>query len=42
MISFIENVVIQTIMNIAINRNLKNIINKIQEMIFNTQRASDL
>ena len=31
---FIEDVVIQAVVNAAINRNLKNIMSKIQEMIF--------
>ena len=41
MTSLIENIVIQTIVNAAINRDLKNMMNKIQEIIFNIQRASD-
>ena len=38
MISFIENVIIQVIVNATINRSLKNMMNKIQEMIFQSQR----
>ena len=41
MTSLIENVVIQAAVNVAINWDLKNMMNRIQEMIFNTQRASD-
>ena len=40
MTSFIENVVIQIIVNATINQNLKNMMIKIQKMIFQNQRKS--
>ena len=39
MISFIGDAAFQAVVDAAVNRDLKNMMSKIQEIIFNTQRA---